>query len=326
MSDTSIRLRAYFHFENRTGHSWRDAVSNWLQAESQEKALAFFTELGRRVTFIRQVYTRYHIPLKPTEGLARALDEAEALARGVKAESAFSREYLIQITNEIHVIYAFGGNLEVTVNAGLDVSTHLANLTTGTTNYGTPSADSKTIFFKDFEFELFLASALLQHGLRPIFTPPGDPCGELVCRGIRIEAKHPNSVGQLTKLLGKFQKALEEIRTFGIFVVALEDVMELGDISEFASQADYEGWLAVKREGMEAVGRKLITAAAPLPRIAALVQTQTKVEIVGGVTGLRRLGNSLLFDHRASFAQYAIPAKAIASVFNPDPVRFSELA
>jgi hypothetical protein len=325
MDENRIRVRAYFHFENRTGKHWQDPVSNWLQAEQEEQALMFFVELGRRVRFIRDVYARYRIALKPNEGLARALAAAESLAKGEKAKSKPSQSDLIQLTNDAHVIYAFGGSMEDVVNAGLDVSNHLANMTTGTTDYGTPSSRNKTIFFKDFEIELFLTSALVRKGLSPTFTPPGDPCGEVVCRDVRIEAKHPNSIGQLTRLLSKFQKCLEQIDSFGVFAVALEDAMTMGDVSEFASQAEYDEWLKAKRSGMETLGQTLISAAGRLPRIAGLVQTQTMVEIIGGSTTLRRLSNSILFDHRPTFSLYAGPAGAIASVFNPIPIRFSDL-
>jgi hypothetical protein len=324
LNETGIRVRAYFYFENRTGCHWQDAVSNWLQAERDEQSLAYFVELDRRVAFIRNAYARHRIPLNPNGGLARALAEAEALGKGEKATFAYSRDYLIQLTNDAHVIYAFGGDLEQIVNAGLDVSHHLSNLTAGTTDFGTPSIRNSTIFFKDFEFELFLTSALLQKGLHPTFTPPGDPCGELVCCEIRIEAKHPNSIGQLTKLLGKFQTSLGQVDAFGIFVVALEDAMALGDVSEFDSQAEYDEWLTAKRSGMEALGQKLISKAARLPRIAALIQIQTKVEIVDDRTTLRRLGNSILFDHRPTYSLYADPARAIAAVFNPLPLQYSE--
>jgi hypothetical protein len=325
MDEDRIRVRAYFHFENRTGRNWADPVSNWLQAAEQERAIEFFDELGRRVSFIRSLYRRHRIVLKPGEGLALALDEAEALARGDKAKGPFAQQQLIRSASDAHVIYAIAGSLQTCVSAGLDVSKHLPNLTTGTTDYGTSSTNLKSIFFKDFEFETFIASALIRNGLVPAFAEPGDPSGDLILDGILIEAKHPNSVGQLTKLLLKFNTALEAIGHFGVFAVALEDAMEMGDVSEFDSQAEYEAWIAAKRGGMEAIGQRLIPFAAHLPRIAALLQSQTKVEIVGGGTTLRRLGSSILFDHRPSFPNYETTARAIAASFNPNPVLYSAL-
>ena len=76
---------------------------------------------------------------------------------------------------------------------------------------------------------------------------------------------------------------------------------------------------------MEAIGQRLIPLAARLPRIAALLQSQAKVEIVGGGTTLRRLGSSVLFDHRPSFPNYETTARAIATSFNPNPVLYSAL-
>lgn len=319
-----IRVRAYFHFENRTGSNWADPVSNWLQAEQEEQSNQFFEELGRRVDFIRGLYLRYRIALKPGEGFAVALDEAEALAKGVKT-SHFSMFALKETVRSAHVIYALGESLSVCVDAGLDLRNHLANLTTGTIDYGKPSTVLKRIFFKDFEFETFIASVLVKKGRTPAFTPPGDPTGELIIGDIFIECKHPNSVGQLSDLLGKFNKALAAIDRFGIFAVALEDVMEMGDVAQFDSQHDYEVWLEAKRAGMEAIGQALIQRAARLPRIAALIQTETKDPIIGTGTSLRRLGNSLLFDHRPTFINYETTARTIAACFNPHPVLYSEI-
>ena len=40
MNEVQIRVRAYFHFVNKTGWHWQDPVSNWVQAELEEKLLA----------------------------------------------------------------------------------------------------------------------------------------------------------------------------------------------------------------------------------------------------------------------------------------------
>src|SRR5207253_2551835 len=44
MAESRIRVRAYFLFEDRTGRSWADPVSNWLQATEEEQAIQFFDE------------------------------------------------------------------------------------------------------------------------------------------------------------------------------------------------------------------------------------------------------------------------------------------
>src|ERR1035438_6602129 len=40
VTESDIRTRAYFHFENRTGENWEDSAANWSQAEAEETALA----------------------------------------------------------------------------------------------------------------------------------------------------------------------------------------------------------------------------------------------------------------------------------------------
>jgi hypothetical protein len=350
MNEQDIRVRAYFHFENRTGRAWADPISNWVQAEEEERAIPFearntlvrmgdglaarepaekfWKELGRRVRFIRDLYRIHKISLKSGQGLAIALDEAEMLASGDVIDKSFSREKLVRTVNDAHVIYTMAESLETCVKAGLDVRQHLAQLTTGTADYGTPARPNvNSMFLKDFEYELFIASALIRRRLIPSFSKKAnDPLGDLVVDRMIVEAKHPNSVGQLEKLLRKFNSALHGDKLFGVFAVALEDAHNLGDHAEFTSRIDYQRWLEAKRDGMEAIGLQLVKRAAALGRIAVMVQTQSVVEIIEGETTMRRLSNSILFDHRPTFCEYETTARLIAEVFNPEPALYSHLA
>ena len=298
-----------------------------MAGEGAEAIEEFCKELGRRVQFIRDLYRTGRIGLRRGEGLSLALDEAAALAAGDKSSEPFSQELLIRVVNDAHIIYAIAESLETCTKAGLNIAHHLKQLTTGTADYGTPAASNVgTMFLKDFEFEIFIAATLIRHGLMPALPDePNDPRGDVLFDGIFIEAKHPNSIGQLEKLLRKFNAALRNDRRFGVFAVGLEDAYNLGDRSEFLSQADYQDWLGAKQQGMEAMGLNLVRRAASLPRIAALVQTQSKVEIVGGGTTMRRVGNSVLFDHRSNFSDYEMTARAIAEAFNPRPILYSTL-
>src|SRR5690554_2860601 len=40
-----VRVRAYFHFENRTGRTWMNSEENWLQAEEEESLLQIVSQL-----------------------------------------------------------------------------------------------------------------------------------------------------------------------------------------------------------------------------------------------------------------------------------------
>jgi hypothetical protein len=283
--------------------------------------------LGERVAFIRGLYRRYNIQLKPGEGLSQALEEAESLVRGEQAQEFLTESEIRKSIEQIHVIMALGEVLEICVSGGLDVSSHLRQISTGSTDYGTPDTGSgKSIYYKDFELELFIAAALLREGLNvKLLTLHNDPRGDLKFGNFFIEVKHPNSLGQLEKLLRKFNGRMKNNNTFGAFVVGIEDAFGLGDKSEFHTREEYDAWLRSKREDMELFGLPLIERAARLPRIGAIVQIQSKIEIVERTTNLKRLSNSCVFDHRAEYDHYSDDAIKIAKVFNSNPRRYSLL-
>jgi hypothetical protein len=286
-------------------------------------------ELLDRTAFIRKTFADAKVPLKAGEGLERSLTEAEALARGEKLPGEPSAEVLNAVARDAHVIYALTDSLKTCADAGLDIVPHLKQITTGTTDYGTPASgtDAKRIYFKDFEFELFTAAALLRAGLAvQLADPPNDPRGDLIVGPLRIELKHPNSLKQLLKLAGKFQKALATIGGFGIFATGIEDAFVLGDQPPEPTQEDYVEWLERKRDTMERFGLEFIHGVAEYDRIVAVTQTTTVIERYAGSTRLRRLGNSLIFDDDRCKNKDAVAiAEKVAKVFNPRPRQFSKI-
>lgn len=283
-----------------------------------------WTELGRRAKFIQDIYNAKRIPLNPGEGLALALEEARSLAAGIKTKEAPSQERLCRTVNAAHVIYSIAESIEVCEKFGLDISSHLAQMSTGTADYGRPAMNNRTIYLKDFEYELFVISSLLRKGIIPrLFERSNDPLGDLMFEDIVISCKHPNSLGQLKKLLGKFNRNLMEQKKFGVFAVALEDCHNLGDTAQFESQEVYASWLETKQDEMEIEGKKRANYAARLSNIAGLINTQTMVKIVAGKTKMERFGNSMIFDQRASYTLYENAARAITGAFNPIPVLYS---
>ena len=220
----------------------------------------FWTVLRQKVQYVRGLYSRYRIPLKPGEGLARALAEAESLSQAERPAAVLNEADVTDAVHAAHVVYSLADGLEVCVNAGLDVSNHLKQSTTGSIDYGTPDlSGGQSIYFKDFECELFIAACLVRRGLAVQFLDqPSDPRGDLRLDDFFIEVKHPNSTGQLTKLLRKFNKSMRENGTYGAFVVGIEDAFNLGDREDFESAEEYKRWLAAKRQGIEADGFEII--------------------------------------------------------------------
>ncbi len=326
--NNKIHISILLRISIKCGSCHRCHKSHLLPVAGQKMTINDWCgELARRVKFIRDIYSTYKINLKSSEGLSLSLEEAEAVAAGQKTNEPFTQGRLIRTVNDVHVIYAIAEILEICVQAGLNVSNHLKQLTTGTVDYGTPEArNKKTRFLKDFEFELFIASALIRGKLKPEFpTQPNDPRGDLIVNGIFIEIKHPNSVKQLKKLISKFNKALVKEKLFGVFVVGLEDAYNMGDKPAFISNDEHNKWINSKRQKMENEGMELIKYASFLPQIVAMIQTQSKIVIIEGVSQMQRMGNSFLFNHRPSFSQYSQNALAIAKIFNPQPVFYSQI-
>lgn len=287
-------------------------------------------ELGTRADRVRGLFTKHRVPLVPGEGLDRALLEAESLAKGEPAEGDLSPEECRGILNDAHVIYSLAENLDACVQGGVDVKAHLKQIGTGTTDYGTAAGESsqKTIFFKDFEYELCICAAALRSGLRARFSDePNDPRGDLHVESLRVEVKHPNSVKGLQKLVRKFNSGLHDEGAHGVFVTGLEDAFALATPGAFATPADFKTHMATKGAEMESFGREFIRYAASLPRVLALVQTTTMLEIVAGASRLSRSANALIFDgvRPQAPASAMDDALRVASVFNPAPVRYSAL-
>ena len=285
-------------------------------------------ELGRRAEQVRDLFTKHRVPLVPGEGLDRVLLEAEVLAKGAPAKIELLPEEYRVILNDAHVIYSLAENLDACVQSGVDVKIHLKQIRTGTTDYGTAAGENgqKTIFFKDFEYELCVCAAALRSGLRARFSDePNDPHGDLHVESLRVEVKHPNSVRGLQKLVRKFNSGLYDEGAYGVFVTGLEDAFALGAPGAFATPADLEAHLAKKRAEMESFGREFIRYVASLSHVLAIVQTTTMLEIVAGASCLTRSANALIFDgvRPQAPASAMDDALRVASVFNPAPVRYS---
>lgn len=280
-------------------------------------------ELGRREAMIRNEYAKTKIALNPKQGLFLALEEAKALAANLKSSKPCSDAGALEAAQAFHVIYAIADSIELCARSGLDISRQLAQMATGTTDFGTPSKKNGRIYFKDFEYELFVASCLVRRGLRPEFLEDrSDPIGEMSVNGIFIECKHPNSHGQIESNISKFALELRKAGEFGIFAIAVEDLHHLGDCKAFTSKFEYQVWLEVKQAEMEQFGLRRAAFVSRFENILGLVHTQSLVTVVDGDTSMPRLGSSVLFDRPE---KDMTAARVIAEAFNPHPALYSSV-
>jgi hypothetical protein len=287
--------------------------------------IEFWNELLARVQWIRELYATSRITLPLGQGLADSLNEAEACARGDKRRSGTEDDVSVSIRS-CHVAWSLYDSLSGCVDAGLDVRPYLANIATGSTEYGVPSdpANFHDIFFKDFEAELFVAASLARAGLPVSFIDPrNDPRGEMKVGDIFIEVKHPNSRNAQERLMRKFNSALRKDRLLGVFVCALEDAFQIAPRS--STPHELGTWQEAKDKEIEAIGLRSVMRAASLSQIAVLAQTSSYVEIVGDSTRFVRKGNALIFDQRSYDLGILTSLERIATAFNPDPPRYSQI-
>jgi len=287
-------------------------------------------ELMHKVDRVRHIFEIYRVPLIDGEGLAHSLEEAEAYAKGEKLAGDYSPQMLQRMIHDAHVIWMLAENLETCEKAGIDLRNHLKQIRTGSTDYGTSATDKerKKIFFKDFEYELCIAAAASRKGVAVAFSDkPNDPRGDLRVGTVRVEVKHPDGVKQLKKLARKFNNGLRTEGSYGVFAMGLEDAFEFGEGGEFKDLTNFDAWSDAKKREIEAWGCKFIKFVAKLSNIIATIQTTTQVEFYGeGLSRLRRLSNSLVFDEKPKVPTSAYDdARKIVEVFNPDPRIYSKV-
>jgi hypothetical protein len=259
-----------------------------------------FEELKKRLDYIKDLYKKYKLPIKQGEGLSDILILAEKIVNG-----SFPTETdkdMRSAEEAFHYVWTLAETMKSCVD-GLDVSNHLARISTGTVDYGIPAngTEIKKIFYKDFECELFVASVLIKGGHKPsLLDDPSSSMGEMKLNNIYIEVKHPNSSGQLEKLLRKFNSQLYQVNSYGIFAVGIENMFSLGNQPVFDTYGALNSWLHKKNTEIEDfIKGQIITIANNFSQILGLVfistiLTRVKIETNNRSSDLARFGNAAI--------------------------------
>ena len=265
--------------------------------------MSIYEELKLKLDYIRQVYRDHSISLKPEEGLYKALEEAQAFADGIATtEPPTESLYKFSIFS-IHPMWALAETIQSCLDGGLEISTHLKRITTGSVNYGTPGVSSRDHSFKDFELELFVAGILRKRGVLVEFAEnPSDPRGEMIVGNVWIEIKHPNSTRQIEKNVRDFNGKMYRNGTYGVFITGIEDMFNLGEKVFFDDEEEFQSWWEPKALEIDEFGIGVIKRSIGLQRILAMAQTGCQVRSVGGRTNLFRTGNSIVFDNRSGIS------------------------
>src|SRR5581483_1311505 len=257
-------------------------------------------ELRDRVRHIRELCRGLKIELIRGQGLAQSLDEAEALADGKKHSGPANEADVLASVRAFHNVWALYDSLDSCQTAGLPITAHLKQMTTGSTDFGVPSEPSsafRMIYYKDFEAELFIAASLARAGLPVRFLEePNDPRGDMLVQEVFVEVKHPNSAKSLERLMRKFDGQMRRTGSAGVFVAALEDAFRLASPTSFSSNQEFSSWKEKKDDEVEVFGIASLLQAATLQNIGVLAQTSSYIEIISDETQFVRRTNAVIYD------------------------------
>ena len=288
-----------------------------------------YPELKIRATEIRQRLKAAGAVLVAGQGLERALARAEAVADNNGPAAGAPQHEFLENARACTAMWDLAGTLRLCASRGLNMTTQLRNITTGTVDYGVPAApNTQSHYFKDFQLELYVGAQCITDGvphvaLNPV---PNAPDSDLFLETLRCEVKHPNSLGQLSENLKDFNEEIRNRNLYGVFVTGIEDMFNVFPPQMFPDDAAFQTWLTQRRQEADFYARSFYRMAAGRERILATVQLWTFWYQVGGAVSLWREGNSVVFDHRVGVqAQQYQDAERIARVFNPHFHRWTQI-
>jgi hypothetical protein len=291
-------------------------------------SLRVWDELTDAVASIREQFAANNIRLVKDEGITKALDEAESLGKGQAQGPVDAAKPLLTSVEECHVVLAFARDLRLCVQSGLPVGPHLRRMTSGSTDFGVPSArNERNFFFKDFETELFVAATLIQASLPVRFLElDNDPRGEMEIEGLLIEVKHPDSRSSTSRHLRKFSDAIRYSRASGFFIRSIEDAFELASGVELASDVAQREWEEQKADEMEANGMLAVQHASRLGNILGFATLASHLEVVENASRFVRKGRAIVFDKPAEQHGRSDLVMRIAQALDNTPTKWSSIA
>ncbi len=213
-------------------------------------------ELDRRALIVSHCFKEAWGTIPSESNLARALKLVEdILALGPRSDPS------IKLSTDMAwaagLIWRLAFIFQTLLERKISFRQHLKTMRSGNLRFGQKDAGGSGEF-KDFELELCIAAQLCDRSNRPIVLhEPGHPFDITFGEVIKIECKHPSSEKKIASAITDFGKALKEENAEGFFVLAMEDVLELGNLPVVSSteetmliaQARFDEVLALRFDG-----------------------------------------------------------------------------
>jgi hypothetical protein len=181
------------------------------------------------LAFLRYTIQKNQVPLRNDTGLQKLIDECQHFLNNQQV----TQEEIKPVT----VLFTLVHSLKKLWLNDVDFTIQLRAMNTGTFEYGNPDPDLEH-FFKDFEFEIFSASHLINNGIA-ISLPQHTVGEDLQFNAIDIQCKHPNSLNQVEQNIRDFTSRLNTTRRYGVFGLAVDDCFNYAQRLIFRDEADY---------------------------------------------------------------------------------------
>ena len=204
------------------------------------------TQIRADISFLKyQIDRNCHTALVPGTGISKLIGDCETfLADPIKNAINLPA---------VHALYALCNSVKTLWLHDRQFCLQFNSINTGDYQYGKISQEGE-IFYKDMEFELFSAAALVGNGLDA--TLPDHTTGnDIYCSDIEIQCKHPNVLKKeaIDKHLRDFHLRLIENNTYGIFGMAVEDCFDFAKLNEPNEVDNFTKHLDKMRRDVEAV-------------------------------------------------------------------------
>ncbi len=285
-------------------------------------------KLSSKIQVLLSHFTDLKVNLSKEHGIGLAIHQASMIAvnnhNGVIVD--FHGITKKEFASSIQIVWNLTENIDICHAAGLNIKSHLKQMNVGSIKYGVKNpARRNDKFYKDFEFEIFIAAQLSGNGVTPkFFEKLNDPRGDMIVDEIFIEAKHPESDRQVPKKLSDFNSQMKKISSYGFTVIAIEDIFAFGEKSDFYSQIELNQWNNEKESTVINVLAEIYSNEYSYRNIVGIALTKSVISCVSGSVNFPRLTNVLVLDHHTDNRKILNTVMKIAKCFNPLPNMFTK--
>jgi len=288
---------------------------------------SFWDDLQIRYDYLQNILRQNNIVPLNNHGLDYMLQETKACLDKVKIDvdddDKELHKKILQSIKGLQALIALTTCLQTLDRKNISYVSQLRNCRAGNIEYGQPDENNRQIYFKDFEYEIFLAAMIAEKTSYDVFLPQDQSEFDIVINSkVAIQIKHPKNIDNTLRYLADFNRNLNEKNYYGIFAIGAEDAFNFGEKIDFADENEFQKYYyGIASQIDDVFGYKFISNLRKFERIIGSISTCTMYVAINGAIGgmnLRRFANSFIIENRNNFTEYNVIEK-ILKIFNPNP-------